>query len=139
LYGMGVSAISSVAGAYSQNSKEIPSYQSMVTERGIATMRGYRLSADDELRRAVIGRLLCHTVIFKREIEREFAITFDEYFAAELEKLTEPRDEGLVTLGADEVRVTPLGRIFIRNIAMSFDRYLLDQQMDRRPLFSKTL
>jgi oxygen-independent coproporphyrinogen-3 oxidase len=139
LYGMGVSAISSVAGAYSQNSKEIPSYQSMVGERGIATMRGYRLSGDDELRRAVIGRLLCHTVIFKREIEREFSISFDDYFAADLEKLVEPRDEGLVTLGADEIRVMPLGRIFIRNIAMAFDRYLTDQQADKRPLFSKTL
>jgi oxygen-independent coproporphyrinogen III oxidase len=102
-------------------------------------MRGYRLSEDDELRRALIGRLLCHTVIFKREIEREFAIAFDEYFAAELDRLAEARKEGLVALQDEEVRVTPLGRIFIRNIAMVFDRYLHDQQMDQRPLFSKTL
>jgi hypothetical protein len=32
-----------------------------------------------------------------------------------------------------------LGRIFIRNVAMAFDRYLREQQMDQRPLFSKTL
>ncbi len=139
LYGLGVSAISSVADSYAQNSREIPAYQSAVSERGIATMRGYRLSQDDAIRRAVIGRLLCHTVIFKREIEREFPIPFDEYFAAELEKLTEPRDEGLVDLSANEIRVTPLGRIFIRNVAMIFDRYLHDQQMEKRPLFSKTL
>jgi oxygen-independent coproporphyrinogen-3 oxidase len=139
LYGMGVSAISAIAGSYAQNSREIPAYQGAANERGIATMRGYRLSADDELRRTVIGRLLCHTVIFKREIEREFAVAFDDYFASELESLTEVRDEGLVTLGGDEIRVTPLGRIFIRNIAMVFDRYLHDQQMDQRPLFSKTL
>jgi len=139
LYGMGVSAISSIGRAYAQNSREIPAYQTAVKDRGIATMRGYRLSDDDEVRRAVIGRLLCHTVIFKREIEREFGIEFDEYFAGELDRLTEPRDEGLVVLGVDEIRVTPLGRIFIRNVAMTFDRYLHEQQMDKRPLFSKTL
>ena len=139
LYGMGVSAISSIGRAYAQNSREIPAYQTAVKDRGIATMRGYRLSDDDVVRRAVIGRLLCHTVIFKREIEREFGIEFDEYFAGELDRLTEPRDEGLVVLGVDEIRVTPLGRIFIRNVAMTFDRYLHEQQMDKRPLFSKTL
>ena len=139
LYGMGVSAISSIGDAYAQNRREVPAYQTTVAERGIATMRGYRLSADDRLRRAVIGRLLCHTVIPKDEIEREFSISFDEYFRAEIERLEEPRDEGLVALDAGAIRVTPLGRIFIRNVAMVFDRYLHEQQMDQKPLFSKTL
>jgi oxygen-independent coproporphyrinogen-3 oxidase len=139
LYGMGVSAISSIGSAYAQSVREVPAYQSAVTTRGLATMRGYRLSQDDELRREVIGRLLCHTVIFKREIDREFGISFDEYFAMELEGLADPRDEGLVSITAEEIRVTPLGRIFIRNIAMAFDRYLREQQRDQKPLFSKTL
>jgi len=139
LYGMGVSAISSVGHAYAQNRREVPAYQNAVAERGIATMRGYRLSADDRLRRAVIGRLLCHTVIPKREVEMEFGISFDDYFAHELEELEEPSADGLVTLAPNEIRVTQLGRIFIRNIAMPFDRYLQDQQAGKRPLFSKTL
>ncbi len=139
LYGMGVSAISSIGDAYAQNRREVPAYETAVTERGLATMRGYRLSADDRLRRAVIGRLLCHTVIPKGEIEREFSISFDDYFRAELERLEESRADGLVTLEPGEIRVTALGRIFIRNMAMVFDRYLHEQQMDQRPLFSKTL
>ena len=139
LYGMGVSAISSIGDAYAQNRREVPAYQDAVAARGIATMRGYRLSPDDRIRRAVIGRLLCHTVIIKPEIEREFAIDFDNYFASELDRLKETSEEGLVTLSPDEIRVTPLGRIFIRNVAMTFDRYLREQQMDKRPLFSKTL
>ncbi len=139
LYGMGVSAISSVGESYAQNRREVPAYQSAVAERGVATMRGYRLSNDDVIRRAVIGRLLCHTVIPKREVEAEFSIKFDEYFAAELARLDGPSADGLVTLDADEIRVTPLGRIFIRNVAMVFDRYLHEQQMDQKPLFSKTL
>ncbi|MFZ1975975.1 MAG: oxygen-independent coproporphyrinogen III oxidase [Candidatus Acidiferrales bacterium] len=139
LYGMGVSAISSIGEAYAQNRREVPAYQETVGTRGIATMRGYRLSQDDVLRRAVIGRLLCHTVIPKHEVEQQFGISFDEYFAPELQRLEEARDEGLVALESGEIRVTPLGRIFIRNVAMTFDRYLHEQQMDKRPLFSKTL
>jgi oxygen-independent coproporphyrinogen III oxidase len=139
LYGMGVSAISSVGDAYAQNRREIPDYQSSVAERGIATMRGYRLSDDDRLRRAVIGRLLCHTVIPKREVEHEFGISFNDYFAAEIARLAEPSADGLVILDRDEIRVTPLGRIFIRNVAMVFDRYIEEQKMDQKPLFSKTL
>ncbi len=139
LYGMGVSAISSIGAAYAQNRREVPAYEAGVASRGIATMRGYRLSADDVIRRSVIGRLLCHTVIPKHEVESEFAIAFDEYFAPELERLKDASDEGLVVLARDEIRVTPLGRIFIRNVAMAFDRYLQEQQMDQRPLFSKTL
>ena len=139
LYGMGVSAISSIGDAYAQNVREVPAYQAAVEARGLATMRGYRLSADDRVRRGVISRLLCHTVIIKGEIEREFSISFDEYFRAELERLGQACADGMVTLGRDEIRVTPLGRIFIRNVAMAFDRYLEEQQMDKRPLFSKTL
>ena len=139
LYGMGVSAISSIGSAYAQNRREVPVYQDEASSRGLATFRGYRLSPDDVLRRAVIGRLLCHTVIPKQEIEREFSISFNDYFAPELERLEEPRAEGLVELSPGEIRVTPLGRIFIRNVAMVFDRYLHEQQMDKKPLFSKTL
>ena len=47
--------------------------------------------------------------------------------------------DGLVQLGAHEIRVTMLGRIFIRNVAMVFDSYLKQQAPEARPLFSKTL
>jgi oxygen-independent coproporphyrinogen III oxidase len=87
----------------------------------------------------VIGRLLCHTVIPKREIESEFGISFDDYFREEPSQLEEPARDGFVELDAAEIRVTPLGRVFIRNVAMSFDRYLKEQQMAQKPLFSKTL
>jgi oxygen-independent coproporphyrinogen-3 oxidase len=139
LYGMGVSAISSVGNSYAQNRREVPEYQTAVAHRGLATMRGYKLSDDDRLRRAVIGRLLCHTVIPKHEVESEFGILFDEYFARELTQLAELSADGLVILDPDEIRVTPLGRIFIRNAAMAFDSYLEAQKMDQKPLFSKTL
>jgi oxygen-independent coproporphyrinogen-3 oxidase len=136
---MGITAISGIQNSYAQNHRDIPSWQAAVAHRGIATMRGYRLSADDRLRRAVISRLLCHTVLFKDEISREFAIDFDSYFADALEKLQPALDDGLLTIAKNEIRATWLGRIFIRNLAMAFDPYLDKQQLDPKPLFSKTL
>ncbi len=139
LYGMGVSAISGIGSAYAQNQRDLHDYASMIERRGVATMRGYRLSAEDLLRRAVISRLLCHTVIRRDEIEKEFSIAFDEHFAPELERLKEFRADGLVRLAPEEIRVVGLGRIFIRNVAMVFDPYLEQQKLESRPLFSKTL
>jgi len=139
LYGMGITAISGIQNAYAQNHRDLPGWQAAVASRGIATMRGYRLSEDDRLRRAVISRLLCHTVIFKDEISKEFAIDFNTYFAADLQKLAAARADGLLVETANELRATWLGRIFIRNLAMAFDPYLEKQQLDAKPLFSKTL
>jgi oxygen-independent coproporphyrinogen-3 oxidase len=139
LYGMGVTAISGIQNAYAQNHRELAAWEKAVGERGIATMRGYRLSEDDRLRRAVISRLLCHTVVIKEEMEREFGVDFDQYFADELARLEAPREDGLVFLEPDQIRTTWLGRIFIRNLAMVFDPYLEKQQLAAKPLFSKTL
>ena len=139
LYGMGVTAISGIQNAYAQNHRELAAWEKSVAERGIATMRGYRLSEDDRLRRAVISRLLCHTVLLKEEIAREFGIDFDRYFADELARLEASREDGLVLLEPGEIRTTWLGRIFIRNLAMVFDPYLEKQQLAAKPLFSKTL
>jgi oxygen-independent coproporphyrinogen III oxidase len=139
LYGLGVTAISGIQGTYAQNHRDLPSWEKAVADRGIATMRGYHLSDDDKLRRAVINRLLCHTVVIKAEISREFGIDFDEYFAEELRRLKPSLEDGLVVLDQGEIRATWLGRIFIRNLAMVFDPYLEKQQLAAKPLFSKTL
>ena len=139
LYGMGITAISGIQSAYAQNHRDIPSWQKAVEERGLATMRGYHLSDEDRLRRAVISRLLCHTVVLKDEISREFRINFDEHFAEELRRFEPFREDGLVLHENGEIRATWLGRIFIRNLAMVFDPYLEKQQLAAKPLFSKTL
>jgi oxygen-independent coproporphyrinogen-3 oxidase len=139
LYGMGITAISGIQNAYAQNQRDIPTWEKAVNERGIATMRGYHLSEDDRLRRTVISRLLCHTIVLKEEISQEFGIDFDRYFAEELTRLEPFREDGLIVLDPNEIRTTPLGRIFIRNAAMLFDPYLEKQHLNAKTLFSKTL
>src|SRR5260370_16682058 len=101
-------------------------------------MRGYQLSDEDRLRRTVISRLLCHTVVIKNEISREFGIDIDEHFAEELLRLEPSREDGLVLLDNGEIRATCLGRIFIRNLPMLFHPYLQNHQPLPQPPFSKT-
>jgi oxygen-independent coproporphyrinogen-3 oxidase len=139
LYGMGVSAISGVGACYAQNDRDVAPYRERIERRGIATMRGYRLSDDDLLRRTVISRILCHGVLHTSEIERQFGIVFDETFAPEIARLAPFISDGLVDFDGGVLTTSLLGRIFIRNIAMVFDPYLEKQKLESRPLFSKTL
>ncbi|MBN2339339.1 MAG: oxygen-independent coproporphyrinogen III oxidase [Acidobacteria bacterium] len=137
LLGLGVSSISGLDRAYAQNHRDLDGYSAAVGRGELPVMRGVRLGDDDVVRRAAIGRILCHCVLVKGEFESEFGIRFDEYFAGELERLRELERDGLVRLEPDAVRVTTLGRIFLRNVGMVFDRYLARPK--DRPVFSRTL
>jgi len=137
LVGFGMSAIGSIGNAYVQNRRELPAYRDAVSRDGAATFRGFRLSEDDRLRRTVIGNLLCHGVVVKREIEKRFGIDFDATFADALARLEPCAKDGLVELSDAEIRATPLGRVFLRNLAMPFDAYL--EKDASRPVFSRTL
>ena len=137
LIGMGVSSISDIGRIYAQNQRELKEYYAAIDKGTLPTMRGMQLSDDDILRRAVISRVLCHCVLHKAEIEKEFGISFNDYFADELERLETLQTDGLVSLSPDSIAVTSLGRIFIRNVGMVFDRYLRKPQSN--PVFSKTL
>jgi oxygen-independent coproporphyrinogen-3 oxidase len=137
LIGLGMSAIGSIGRSYVQNRRDLAPYREGVARDGTATFRGFRLSDDDVLRRTVIGNLLCHGVVVKSEIERKFQIAFNDYFGDALEKLAPCAEDDLVELGRSEIRATPLGRIFLRNLAMPFDAYL--GAAPEKPVFSKTL
>jgi oxygen-independent coproporphyrinogen-3 oxidase len=49
------------------------------------------------------------------------------------------QEDGLVVAGPDGVLVTPLGRSFVRNICMVFDRYLRARIAGPTPVFSRTV
>ncbi|MGH9399254.1 MAG: oxygen-independent coproporphyrinogen III oxidase, partial [Thermoanaerobaculia bacterium] len=119
------------------NRRELNAWNDAVRRDGVATFRGFRLSEDDRLRQTVIGNLLCHGVVVKREIEGRFGIVFDETFADALLRLAPCAADGLVELSKDEIRATDLGRVFLRNLAMPFDAYL--EASPEKPVFSRTL
>jgi len=124
LVAFGASSISSVAAGYAQNAHGLGEYSARVASERFATCRGLLLTAEDRLRRDIIMRLMCHSLLPKREIEAAHGLDFDAHFAAELAALRPFADDGLVELGADEMEVTPAGRLLVRNLAMVFDAYL---------------
>jgi oxygen-independent coproporphyrinogen-3 oxidase len=139
---LGVSAIGDVAGSFVQNAPAEADYLKLVGERGHAAQRGHARSSEDSLRRDVILGLMCNGVLEKRAIEAHHGIVFDTTFAAELAALQPLQADGLVRLDADAIRVTPLGQVFLRNIALPFDRYYAARMAkggDSGRTFSKTL
>ncbi len=132
LLAFGVSAIGSMEDIYSQNQRDLPDYYAAIDAGRLPVMRGMRLEAEDRLRRKVINEILCKTVVVPSRIEKEFGIEFREHFVDEIERLAEMVDDGLVLIGEDSIRVTPLGRVFIRTVAATFDAYLAGKETERR-------
>lgn len=132
LVGLGVSAISHIGGTFSQNPRDLPGWQLPLDEGRLPVFRGMRLSEDDQLRADLIQALMCQGAIPVGALERRYDIEFDQYFAAELERLQPLVDDGLVRIGPGWIRATSQGRLLLRNIAMCFDRYL--QQPATRPV-----
>ncbi len=138
LYGFGMSAIGHFKETYQQNLKNVREYYRAIGNNDFATHVGYRMTPDDHIRKEVIMRVMCDMEIRKPEIERQFGIVFDDYFAGAFPKLEAFVEDGLVTLQPDKILVNGMGRLVIRNIAMCFDAYL-DQMIREKPIFSKTV
>ncbi|TLF52294.1 oxygen-independent coproporphyrinogen III oxidase [Halomonas urmiana] len=124
LIGLGNTAIGKVGDSYSQNVKETAQYQARLEAGRLPVMRGYRLNADDVLRRDVINALMCHGRIDFAEIEAAHGIVFRVTFAKSLEELEEMVDDGLLAITDAAIEVLPAGRLMMRNAAMAFDAYL---------------
>jgi len=137
LVSFGHSAISDLAGAYAQNGRELPTYEAAIREGRLATCRGYRLTHDDELRRSVIMQVMSGVPLRFAEVERRFGVSFTQTFAREIEELKPLESDGLLRLESDRLTITPIGRIFVRNVAMTFDRFLREKRVERK--FSRTV
>jgi oxygen-independent coproporphyrinogen III oxidase len=120
----GVSAISAVGGTYSRNEKTLDAYYERIEQGELPIARGIKLTTDDLLRRIIIQMLMCNFELSIAALEMAYPITFTNYFVPELEKLRAFVDDGLVSIDAAWLTVTPKGRLLIRNICMVFDRYL---------------
>ena len=139
MIGFGVSAIGQIAGAYAQNHKKLSDYYGDVAAGRLPIERGYALSADDRLRAEVIHSLMCSFAVDTAALERRYGIAFDRYFGAELRELSTLAAEGMAEIVPGRIRVTPLGELFVRNLAMCFDKYLPAAQQSAKPRFSRTV
>ncbi len=140
LLGFGPSAISELRGSYAQNQRDLGPWHEAARSEGFATMRGHRLSSDDVERRWIIGRIMCLGELRGDEYQARFGRRLDEAYGPELARLEPAVRDGLVERHADgSLVMAPLGRLFVRNVAMVFDSYLPEQQRRGQKMFSKTV
>jgi oxygen-independent coproporphyrinogen-3 oxidase len=139
LVGLGVSAISHIGDSFSQNPRDLPSWQAALDEGRLPVFRGMRLDEDDQLRADLIQQLMCQGEVPMAALERRYAIDFADYFATALERLAPLVEDGLVRIEEGRIIVTSRGRLLLRNIAMCFDRYLDQPATVATPRFSRAI
>lgn len=139
LLALGPSAISELDTAFAQSHRELEAWQEAIRAGRLATLRGHALSEDDRVRKWVIGEIMCHQGVSAAGFLERFGESFAARFEAELRSLEPLADEGLVELDGGGLRLTALGHLVARPVAMAFDAYLPRQQAAERPLFSQTV
>ncbi|TWX51038.1 oxygen-independent coproporphyrinogen III oxidase [Colwellia hornerae] len=137
LLGLGVSSISNIGTAFSQNIKELQDYYKAIDTRKNAQVKGVSLSTDDVIRGEVIRELMCNLYIDKQQISKKYDIDFAEYFAEDLPLLKTFISDGLVENTAEFIKVDQKARLLIRNICMSFDAYMKQHVNQQR--FSRVI
>jgi oxygen-independent coproporphyrinogen-3 oxidase len=138
--GLGISAIGDVRGAYVQNEKKLSTYEESIAAGVLPVARGVARTDDDEVRRTVIHELMCNFRVDTAEIASRYGIDFASYFAEDLARLEVQAREGLVRISPERIEATPTGELFVRNLAMCFDRYMREKHAaDVKPVFSRTV
>lgn len=136
LIGFGITSIGRVGDVYSQNVKDLESYEQLLSQQKLPVFKGVALDDDDKCRAAVITQLICNFQLTFSQIERAYAIRFAEYFRLELEALKPMQTDGLLNITEEGIEVLSAGRFLIRNICMVFDKYLAQKHQQQ---FSKVI
>lgn len=137
LYAFGITSISQLKNIYAQNFKTEKDYFKAIDNETLPILKGYRLTDDDQIRRSVIMKLMCDFELNFLEIENEYKINFKEYFKNSINALSAMENEGLVEVKDEKIKVSEMGRLLIRNIAMKFDGFIERNQDELK--YSRTI
>jgi len=136
LFAFGVSSISSFGGTFFQNYKGIFTYAENLGSNLLPIEKGYICNDNDELIQNVISSLMCDLEIDFQKFSLKYNINFMSKFETELSILASKFEEdGLIEISSKRLLVNPVGRLFIRNIVMVFDQYLIKD----KSFYSKTI
>jgi oxygen-independent coproporphyrinogen-3 oxidase len=124
LIGVGASAISGLPHGFAQNSPDILSYGYAIENGRLATVKGVELKADDQLRGAIIEKLMCEMSVDLQSVTQRQKLEFSNDFETEMNELQPFEATGLIEIDGFRIRVTEKGRPFVRLVAAVFDSYL---------------
>ncbi len=131
VYGFGATSISQLQGGYYQNVKDTEDYIQAITQSGFATEKGYELTREDSIRRAVINKIMCNGYLDFDELSREYEIPINDLKATtgfNAKKLQPFIDDDLLELKGNKIQLRENGFLVVRNIAMEFDPLLQSGQ-----------
>jgi len=137
LVSLGVSGIGGIGNMFAQNAVSTIEYEEIIERGELPIKKGLIVDDDDLLRAAVIQDLMCYDSLSYDDFGARHDIDFREYFADEISKLKVLEDDDLIELNDDGIKITPKGRLLLRNIAMTFDRYIDLEENEHR--FSKAI
>ena len=138
LLGFGPSAISELRDAYAQSARDPETWGAAVDADGLATERGWHLSEDDLRRKWLIQSLMCRGEIDPAAYEAHFGEAIEERVPGLAGRLAPFEEDGLLEAAGGAWRLTFLGRLFLRNVAMTFDAHLEPPGTERKR-FSRTV
>jgi len=119
----GITGIGDVGGTYLQNRHKLTDWERDLAAGRHPVDKGYRRTDDDRVRGDVIQDLMCNGRAARARLEAA-GTPWQSAFASELERLAPMIADGLVLVHDDGLFLTPLGRLFVRNVCMVFDAHL---------------
>ncbi len=128
VYAFGVTGISQLSSAYTQNSKDIHQYIERIESGTFAIAKGYTLNRDEQITREVIETLMCNYSLDWKELADRLSLSVDEVKAATAyndDRLREFAEDGIIEYDSEQIRITPEGNLFVRNVAASLDKLML--------------
>ena len=137
LLGLGVSAISHIGATYSQNPRDLASWEDAVDQGQLPVWRGVALSADDQLRAELIQQLMCQGEVDGAVLGQRHGVDFQQYFAEDLRSVQRLQEDGLAEYRDGVVRASEPGRPLLRLLAMCFDPYL--RAAHEQPRYSRAI
>ena len=138
----GITGIGDAQGVYLQNHAKLTAWERDVAAGKLPIHRGYRLTDEDHVHGAIIQELMCNGRVGRAHLAPD-GEDWRERFAAEAADLEPMVADGIVDVDADGIRLTPLGRLFVRNVSMVFDTHLRAREKagdgDGKPRYSRTV
>ena len=122
LIGLGPSGISELGDVYVQQEAALGRwYRAIEGGTPFPAVRGYRLTADDQLRRDAIRTLMSQLALSWSELSERHGVNARAALADAQLRLAPWADIGAIRWTRDGLRVSELGRILLKNLATCFD------------------
>lgn len=130
---LGASSISDSWSMYVQNEKQIEAYQDKVNQGLLPIIKGHKLNDSEQMMRKHILNLMCKDYTSWKNDSRD-GIAIKPF----LNNLDELVKDGLVNYDSNRIKVTQIGKFFIRNICSAIDP-IFQGFSSENPIFSKAI